>query len=83
VAVMGFLEWFTIITGAATLISLAIGLSSLWNGKATRALIREMQAETKGLLAGIDQRWREAFERTDRNAEGRYRDLRRRITGEA
>jgi hypothetical protein len=36
--------------------NLAIGLSSLWNGKTTRALIREMQAATRALLDRMDQR---------------------------
>jgi hypothetical protein len=52
---MTYWEWFSLVTGAATLMSLAIGLSSLWNGKATRALIREMQAATRALLDRMDQ----------------------------
>jgi len=64
-------EWFSLVTGAAILMSLAIGLSSLWNGKATRALIREMQAATRSLLGRMDQR-----------AEERYRDLQGRLDGD-
>jgi hypothetical protein len=68
---MSYWEWFSLVTGAAILMSLAIGLSSLRNGKATRALIREMQAATRSLLGRMDQ-W----------AEERYRDLRGRLDGD-
>jgi hypothetical protein len=68
---MSYWEWFSLVTGAAILMSLAIGLSSLWNGKTTRALIREMQAATRSLLGRMDQR-----------AEERYRDLQGRLDGD-
>jgi hypothetical protein len=90
---MGFLEWFTIITGAATLISLAIGISAWKVTKsfniAMTATQERIHATTQQTLAGIDRTLQEMhtdtlqiLDRMDQRAEARYRDLRGRINGE-
>jgi hypothetical protein len=72
---MSFWEWFTLIAGAASLISLAIGLSSLWNGRATRAVMRTLHQETQRTLVQMDSHWREAWERMDQRADERHREV--------
>ena len=90
---MGFLEWFTSITGAAMLIGLAIGISAWKATKSfniamagtqermhavTRQTLAHMHAETQRTLGGINQ----TLDCIDQRAEERYRDLRGRIDGE-
>ena len=79
---MSFWEWFSLITGAATLISLAIAVSSVYNGHATRALSRELHAMTQTTLAQMDTGLKQVLDRMDARAEQRYRDLKERLDDE-
>ena len=57
---MSFLEVLSIVLGAAGLFASILGafltVASRHNGEATRALIREMQSETRALFDRMDQR---------------------------
>jgi len=65
---MSFLELLSIVLGAAGLFASILGAfltyASRQNGEATRALIREMQAETRQL-----------FDRMDVRADERHREV--------
>lgn len=47
---MTFWEFFGALASSASIVSLALALSSLYNGRATRRLIREMGGETQTRL---------------------------------
>ena len=63
---MTFWEFFGAVTSAASLISLALALSSLYNGRATRRLMRQMGGETQSLMREMSG---EAQARLDRAQE--------------
>lgn len=77
---MSFWELFTALAGAASIVSLAIALSSVVNGRATRRVVREMtsdtqnvirsnQEETRALLREMQSETRALLERMDARAE--------------
>lgn len=77
---MPFWELFTALASAASIVSFAIALSSIFNGRATRRVLREMTSETqnlirsnqeatRALLQEMQSETRALFERMDARAE--------------
>ncbi len=76
---MSFLELLGIVLSAAGLFASILGTflthASRQNGEATRALIREMQAETRQLFERMDQRADEHHRDMDQRADERHREV--------
>jgi len=76
---MSFWELFAALASAASIISLAIALSSVFNGRATRRVVRdvasETQAATRDLLREMQSETRALFERMDQRADERHREV--------
>lgn len=52
---MSFWELFTALASAASIVSFAIALSSIFNGRATRRVVREMTSETQTLIRSTQE----------------------------
>jgi len=72
---MSFWELFGLVATGMGLFAFILGAwltyAARQNGSATRALIREMQAETTGILDRMDAR----MERMDQRADERHREV--------
>lgn len=72
---MSFWALFTALASAASIISLAIALSSIHNGRATRRLVQALHTETQQTLAQMDAHWQASWERMDQRADERHREV--------
>ena len=53
---MSFWELFTALASAASIVSFAIAISSIFNGRATRRLVSRLHGDTLAVLERMDQR---------------------------
>jgi hypothetical protein len=65
---MSFWEFFAVVASAASIISLAIAISSIFNGRATRRVVREINT-------GMEERLTRVLERMDQRADERHREV--------
>ena len=78
---MTFWEVLSLIGFGATVLGAWLTASSYYNGRATRALIRDFaehfdrrHLETQQLTRGMEERHRELLDRMDQRANDRHRD---------
>lgn len=80
---MSFWELLGALAGAASIISVALAFSSMYNGRATRRLIREVHSDTQNridgtqpLIAELHANTLAVLERMDERAKQRHREIR-------
>ena len=72
---MPFWELFTALASAASIVSFAIAISSVFNGRATRRVVRGMSSDTQALIREMQSEMRALFERMDQRADERHREV--------
>jgi len=65
---MSFWEFFAVGASAASILSFAIAISSIFNGRATRRVVREINTE-------MEERLTRVLERMDQRADERHREV--------
>jgi len=77
---MSFWELFVALASAASIVSLAIAMSSVFNGRSTRRVVQEVNSDTQNLIRSMEEQMttllremqsetRTLFERMDARAE--------------
>jgi len=72
---MSFWELFAALASAASIVSLAIAVSSIFNGRATRGLGQRLHDDTLQILVRMDIHHSTLLERMDERADERQREV--------
>ena len=72
---MSFWEWFTALASAASIVSLAVAVSIVHDGRAPRRFVQQLHTEAQQTLARMDARWQEAWESIDQRADERHGEV--------
>ena len=72
---MSFWELFAALASAASIVSVALAVSSVFNGRVTRRLAQGLHDDTQATLARMDTHHSTLLERMDQRADERHREV--------
>lgn len=73
---MSFWELFTALASAASIVSFAIAISGVFNGRATRRVVREMTGDTQNLIRSGQEDTRALLRETQNLIQSNQADTR-------